>query len=134
MMKTVTIYTDGACSGNPGAGGYGGELETTNNRMKLMGAIAALEALKEPCKVELFSDSSYIVKGMNEWMQGWLANGWKNSNRKAIMNADLWQRLLAAARTHSVTFTWTKGHAGCPMNERANMLARNTAAGTIFAN
>ena len=147
-MKTVTIYMNGTCSGSSRAGGYGAiltyngrekeisghETNTTNIRMELMAAIAALEALKEPCKVEMFSGSSHIVKGANEWIKGWLANGWKNSRKKVVMNADLWQRLLFAARTHRVTIARTKGHAGCPINKRANALARIATAGAASIN
>ena len=142
MTSTVAIYTDGACSGNPGPGGFGAilahnghekeisgsEPETTNNRMELTGAIAALEMLKKPCKVELFSDSAYMTKGMNDWMKGWQANGWKNSRKKPVLNADLWQKLLTVSERHEVMCTWTKGHAGHPMNERASKLASRAAS------
>ena len=138
-MKEVVIYTDGACVGNPGPGGYGaiiifnqhkkelsgGEVQTTNNRMEMMGAIAALEALKEPCKVKLYSDSRYVVDGVDKgWAKRWQANGWKRSKRDLALNVDLWQRLLAVLEKHDATFLWVKGHAGNPENERCDMLAR----------
>jgi ribonuclease HI len=137
-MKKVVIYTDGACSGNPGAGGWGallicgdvrkeisgGAADTTNNRMELQAAISSLNALKEPCEVELFTDSQYVKNGITEWIIGWQKNGWKNSQKKPVKNADLWQELLAAARPHKVQWNWVKGHAGDAGNERADTLAR----------
>ncbi len=136
--KRVEIFTDGACSGNPGPGGWGailrygsaekelsgGEPETTNNRMELMAAIAALEALKEPCEVHLTTDSEYLRKGITEWIHGWKRNGWRTSGRKPVKNADLWQRLEEAAARHDVHWHWVKGHAGHEENERADALAR----------
>ncbi len=136
--KRVEIFTDGACSGNPGPGGWGavlrygsaekelsgGEPETTNNRMELMAAIAALEALKEPCEVHLTTDSQYLRKGITEWIHGWKRNGWRTSGRKPVKNADLWQRLEDAAARHDVHWHWVKGHAGHEENERADALAR----------
>ena len=137
-MKTVTIYTDGACSGNPGPGGYGailvyggaekefsgGEARTTNNRMELLGAITGLEALKEPCEVVLTSDSKYLVDAVNKnWAAGWRAKGWKKADGKPALNVDLWERLLALLDTHKVKFIWVKGHAGHPYNERCDRLA-----------
>lgn len=137
-MKKVIIYTDGACSGNPGAGGWGallicgdvrkeisgGAADTTNNRMELQAAISSLNALKEPCEVELFTDSQYVKNGITEWIIGWQKNGWKNSQKKPVKNADLWQELLAAAQPHKVQWNWVKGHAGDAGNERADTLAR----------
>jgi ribonuclease HI len=137
-MKHVDIYTDGACSGNPGPGGYGailvfkglerelsrGYAETTNNRMELLGAIAALELLKEPCNVLLTSDSKYLVDGINlGWAKSWRMNNWTKSDKKPALNADLWGRLLELLEIHDVTFVWVKGHAGHPYNERCDRLA-----------
>ncbi len=137
-QKTVTIYTDGACSGNPGPGGWGafiswnghekdlngGEADTTNNRMELMAAIQALETLKQPCQVELYTDSTYVMKGMTEWLKGWKAKNWKTASKKPVKNKDLWQRFDDAIQRHTVNFHWVKGHAGDPGNERADQLAR----------
>lgn len=137
-MKKVSIYTDGACKGNPGPGGYGailvygtvekefsgGEADTTNNRMELLGAIVALSALKEPCEVTLTSDSKYLVDSVTKkWVYGWRAKGWKKSDGKQALNIDLWERLLPLLETHDVTFNWIKGHAGHPYNERCDALA-----------
>lgn len=137
-MKQVNIYSDGACSGNPGPGGYGTVLEyngvtkefsegfadTTNNRMELLGAIVGLEALKEPCEVTLYSDSRYLCESVNQrWVYGWQTRGWKKADKKPALNVDLWQRLLPLLETHQVTFVWIKGHAGHPMNERCDALA-----------
>ena len=137
-MKHVEIFTDGACSGNPGPGGWGailrwngtekelsgGEAETTNNRMELMAAISALEALKEPVSADLFTDSSYVRDGIGKWMFGWKKNGWKTADKKPVKNAELWQRLDEANKRHKVEWHWIKGHAGHPENERADELAR----------
>jgi ribonuclease HI len=141
MKKTdkpyVEIFADGACSGNPGAGGYGAILRlddkvkevsgsegmTTNNRMELMGVITALESLRVPCSVRVTTDSNYIVKGMNEWITGWLRNNWKNSQKKEVMNRDLWERLLKAAGPHEIQWVWIKGHNGHAENERCDFLA-----------
>ena len=134
----VTIYTDGACAGNPGPGGWGailisgshrrelagGEATTTNNRMELMGAISALEALKGPARVDIHTDSEYVQKGISGWINGWKRNGWRTSARQPVKNADLWQRLDAAQATHDVRWHWLRGHAGHPENERADELAR----------
>jgi ribonuclease HI len=134
----VEIYTDGACSGNPGPGGwgvllrfngsekelYGGEAETTNNRMELTAAIEALEALKRPCPVDLYTDSSYVKDGITQWIRKWRANGWRTANKKPVKNAELWQQLETALERHDVTWHWVKGHAGHPENERADELAR----------
>jgi ribonuclease HI len=138
VTPQVTIYTDGACSGNPGPGGWGailmfgdqekeisgGERETTNNRMELMAAIQALEALKRPCRVELHTDSQYVKNGITEWIRGWKARGWKTADKKPVKNEDLWRRLDEARGRHDVTWRWVKGHAGHEHNERADALAR----------
>ncbi len=142
MAEKVIIHTDGACSGNPGPGGwgailqyngttkelYGGARDTTNNRMELMGAIEALNALKRPCKVEMHVDSIYVKDGITKWIHGWKKNGWKNAAKKPVKNADLWQRLDTAIQHHDVTWHWVKGHAGHPENERADELARQGIA------
>ena len=134
----VEIYADGACSGNPGVGGYGAILRsggkekelsgceelTTNNRMELLAVITALEELKRPCRVRVTTDSNYIVKGMNEWIGGWMKNGWKSSQKKDVLNRDLWERLLRAAQPHEVEWAWIRGHNGHPENERCDLLAR----------
>ncbi len=136
--KHVEIFTDGACSGNPGPGGWGAvlrygqhekelsgaEARTTNNRMELMAAIAALEALKEPCEVELTTDSVYLRDGITKWIHNWKRNDWKTSGKKPVKNADLWRRLDEAAARHDVTWHWVKGHDGHAENERADALAR----------
>ncbi|MBN8531646.1 MAG: ribonuclease HI [Alphaproteobacteria bacterium] len=136
-LPLVHAYTDGACSGNPGPGGWGvllrngkvekelsgGEAETTNNRMELMAAIMALESLKKPCRVELVTDSEYVRKGITEWIGGWKARGWKTADKKPVKNVDLWQRLEASMLSHQVKFSWVKGHSGHPENERADALA-----------
>ena len=136
-MKQVEIYTDGACRGNPGPGGWGvllrskshekelcgGALETTNNQMELLAAIKALESLKEPCQVELFTDSNYVKKGITEWIINWKKNGFKNSKKKPVVNAELWMRLDTIASQHKVNWQWVKGHAGHIDNERADGLA-----------
>ena len=143
-MGLVTIHTDGACSGNPGPGGWGAileynghekelsgaEAETTNNRMELMAAIAALEALKRASEVRLVTDSVYVRDGVTKWIHGWKRNGWKTANKKPVKNEDLWKRLDAIASKHRVTWEWVKGHAGHPENERADQLARE-AIGTL---
>jgi ribonuclease HI len=134
----VEIYCDGACSGNPGVGGWGcilraGEREkelsgaeghTTNNRMELSAAIAGLEALKQPCTVVLTSDSQYLVKGMTEWLKGWIRRGWRNSKKEEVLNRDLWERLHLLAQRHAVTWVWVRGHNGHRENERCDELAR----------
>ncbi len=138
MTPQVTVHTDGACSGNPGPGGWGailefggrekeicgGEPATTNNRMEMMAAIQALEALTRPCKVELHTDSQYVMKGITEWIRGWKARGWKTADKKAVKNEDLWRRLDEARARHEVDWRWVKGHAGHVLNERADALAR----------
>lgn len=141
-VNKVTIYTDGACSGNPGPGGWGailrfgehekelqgGEAETTNNRMELTAAIEALNALKRPCAIDLYTDSTYVRSGIREWMDGWKRKNWRTSTNKPVKNADLWQELDAARERHDVTWHWVKGHAGHPDNERADELARGGMA------
>ncbi|PPE72931.1 ribonuclease HI [Solimonas fluminis] len=136
-MKQIVIHTDGACRGNPGPGGWGalleyngtrkdlkgGEALTTNNRMELMAAISALEALREPCVVQLYTDSVYVRSGLLEWLPGWKKRGWKTADKKPVKNQDLWQRLDAAASRHQVEWHWVKGHAGHPGNEAADRLA-----------
>lgn len=136
--QTVVVYTDGACSGNPGPGGWGailrygthekelkgGEALTTNNRMELLAAIEALEALKRPCEVELHTDSQYLRQGITQWIDRWKANGWRTADRNPVKNADLWRRLDQARARHSLQWRWVKGHAGHPENERADALAR----------
>ncbi len=138
MSDVVEVWTDGACSGNPGPGGWGailcyngvekelsgGEAQTTNNRMELMGAIAALEALKRPVTVALHTDSQYLRQGITGWIHGWKKNGWKTADKKPVKNAELWQRLDAALGHHKIEWKWVKGHAGDAMNERADALAR----------
>lgn len=152
-MTKVTVYTDGAARGNPeGPGGYGAVLEfvdsrgnlhtreysggykkTTNNRMELMGAIVALEALNRPCQVDLYSDSKYVVDAFNShWIQGWLKRGWKKADRQPVKNVDLWKRLLAAKEPHQVAFHWVKGHDGHPLNERCDQLATEAADGDVL--
>lgn len=137
-MKQVEIFTDGACSGNPGPGGWGailrhgetekelsgGEAHTTNNRMELMAAISALEALKMPCSVVLHTDSQYLKDGITKWIVNWKRNGWKTSSKEPVKNAELWQRLDAALGRHEIHWKWVKGHAGHVENERADELAR----------
>ena len=136
--KRVEIYTDGACSGNPGPGGWGailrfngvekemsgGDPETTNNRMEMMAAISALEAFKRPCVVDIYTDSSYVRDGITKWIFGWQKRGWKTADKKPVKNVELWQRLLEALKTHKVEWHWVKGHAGHPENERCDELAR----------
>src|SRR4051794_11169005 len=138
MSGRLTIWTDGACSGNPGPGGwgailrfgdtekelFGGEPATTNNRMELTAAIMALESLKRPCEVDLHTDSQYLRGGVTGWINGWKRNGWKTADRKPVKNMELWQRLEAAAAPHKVAWHWVKGHAGHDENERADELAR----------
>ena len=136
-MKRVRIYTDGACRGNPGPGGWGvvlefagterelsgGEALTTNNRMELLAAIRALEALKEPCEVDLFTDSTYVRNGITQWLADWQRRGWKTAARKPVKNRDLWEELSGQTARHEVRWHWVKGHAGHPGNERADALA-----------
>ena len=138
----VTIYTDGACSGNPGPGGWGailkfgdvekelkgGEPHTTNNRMELMAAISALEALTRPCVVDIHTDSQYLRDGVMKWIKNWKRNGWRTADKKPVKNVDLWQRLEAALERHQVRWHWVRGHAGDALNERADQLARDGIA------
>jgi ribonuclease HI len=136
-MTDVEVFTDGACRGNPGPGGWGAVLRadgrvrelhggapaTTNNRMELTAAIEALGALKQPCRVALYTDSTYVRSGITEWMSAWIARGWKTADRKPVKNQDLWKALASAAERHEVRWHWVKGHAGHPENERADALA-----------
>jgi len=136
-VKLVEIFTDGACKGNPGPGGwgallrygenvkelFGGEENTTNNRMELMAAIVALETLNRPCEVVVTTDSQYVRQGITEWLEGWKKRGWKNSAKKPVKNADLWQRLDTATQPHQIEWKWVKGHSGHPENEKADQLA-----------
>jgi ribonuclease HI len=145
-MNEVEIYTDGACRGNPGPGGWGvllrynghektlkgAERETTNNRMELMAAIRGLESLTRPCRVQLTTDSQYVQKGITEWIAGWKRRGWKNAAKQPVKNADLWKRLEAATHTHEVHWHWVRGHSGHPENERADQLA-NEAIDELLA-
>ena len=143
----VELFTDGACSGNPGPGGWGailrlktadggerekelsgGDPATTNNKMELMGAISGLEALKRPCVVRLYTDSKYVMDGATKWIHGWKKNGWRTADKKPVKNAELWQRLDAALKSHEVQWHWVKGHAGHAENERADQLARDGVA------
>jgi ribonuclease HI len=141
-LPHVVIHTDGACSGNPGPGGWGailtfgdheselkgGEALTTNNRMELMAAISALEALKRPCRVDLHTDSRYLRDGITTWIGNWKRNGWRTADKKPVKNADLWKRLEAALAQHQIRWHWVRGHAGHDMNERADILAREAIA------
>lgn len=141
-LQPVEIYSDGACSGNPGPGGWGTILRygdqvkelsgfepvTTNNRMEMTAAIAGLKALKRPCRVRLTTDSQYVCKGMTEWIHGWRRNGWKNSRKEEVLNRDLWEEMAALAAKHQVEWIWVRGHAGHPENERCDELARAAIA------
>jgi ribonuclease HI len=136
--KVVEIFTDGACSGNPGPGGYGAilkfgreikeisgcERETTNNRMEMKAVIEALGQLKRPCKIRLVTDSKYVIKGITEWLPGWIERNWLNSQKKPVRNRDLWEELMQKSRQHRITWEWIKGHHGHPENERCDRLAR----------
>ncbi|PCI56959.1 MAG: ribonuclease HI [Alphaproteobacteria bacterium] len=138
MANPIIIYTDGACSGNPGPGGwgvlmragghkkelFGGELDTTNNRMEMMAVIEALTALKKRSDVKIYTDSKYVLQGITEWMEGWKAKNWKTASKKPVKNKDLWQRIDTLVQAHNVEMIWVKGHAGDPGNERADELAR----------
>lgn len=140
-MKQVEIFTDGACKGNPGPGGWGallrmgenekelsgGEVHTTNNRMEMTAAIRALEALREPCEVSLHTDSKYLIDGITKWIHGWKKKGWKNAAKKPVVNEDLWRELEAITGKHTVTWHWVRGHSGHPENERVDQLASDAA-------
>ena len=140
-MKRIEIFTDGACKGNPGPGGWGALLrlgqhekelsgsaaDTTNNRMELTAAIKALEALIEPCQVDLYSDSKYVLDGITKWVAGWQKRGWVNASKQPVRNQDLWHELIAAARPHEVEWHWVRGHDGHPENERVDRLASDAA-------
>jgi ribonuclease HI len=140
-VKRIEIFTDGACKGNPGPGGWGallrmgskerelsgGEPDTTNNRMEMTGVIRALNALTEPCEVELYSDSRYVIDGITKWVAGWKRNGWVNASRKPVRNADLWHELIEAVARHKVNWHWVRGHAGHAENERVDRLASDAA-------
>jgi ribonuclease HI len=146
VTEKVTLFCDGSCLGNPGPGGWaallvvvkdgkkkekmltGGAPQTTNNRMELTAPIEGLRALKRPCEVDVVTDSSYVVKGMTEWIRGWIAKGWKNSQKKPVENKELWEALLDASSAHKVTWRWVKGHAGHVENERVDVAAREVAA------
>jgi len=141
MSDAVELFTDGACKGNPGPGGWGavlrfgahekelsgGEKLTTNNRMELMATIEGLKALSRPCEVTLYTDSKYVMDGITKWIFGWVRNGWRTADKKPVKNADLWQALLDATKRHKVEWKWVKGHAGHPENERADRLASDAA-------
>lgn len=145
-MSRVTIYTDGACSGNPGPGGWGvllifadnkkelrgGASETTNNRMELTAAIEGLKALNRPCQVDLYTDSTYVKDGITKWIHNWKRNGWRNASKKPVKNADLWQDLDELAQDQDVTWHWVKGHDGDPGNERADQLANEGMASVRY--
>ena len=145
-QQVVDAFTDGACSGNPGPGGWGailrwrghekeisgGEPETTNNRMELMAAIAALETLKRPSRVRVHTDSIYVKDGITKWLHSWKRRGWKTADKKPVKNVELWQRLETAAARHDVTWHWVRGHSGHPENERADALARDAIANAVL--
>lgn len=148
-MPDVEIYTDGACSGNPGAGGWGallrygniekelsgGEVNTTNNRMELTAVIEALKALKKPCNIVLYTDSRYVMDGVNEWLPNWKLNGWRTANKKTpVKNIDLWQSLESLIEKHKIKWIWVKGHNGHPENERVDKLARDQAKSMLCEN
>ncbi len=144
-MKKVEVFTDGACKGNPGPGGWGvvlrmghhekdmagNEPDTTNNRMELTAVIRALQVLKEPCHVHLHTDSRYVIDGITKWIFGWQKNGWRTAARKPVLNADLWQELLIAIKRHRIEWIWVKGHDGHPENERADKLASDAALAVL---
>jgi ribonuclease HI len=137
--KIVEIFTDGACSGNPGPGGYGSLLrygdvtkeisgcapDTTNNRMEMMAVIEALRQLKRPCRITLYTDSKYVMRGMTEWVSGWIRRNWVNSQKKPVVNRDLWEKILDLSKPHQIEWKWVQGHKGHPENERCDRLARN---------
>ncbi len=141
MAKKITLYSDGSSLGNPGPGGWGTILEfngnekelsggnpnTTNNQMELQGVIEGLKALKEPCEVQIYSDSKYVVQAINEWLRNWIKNNWKTAGKKPVKNQELWQEYLAVSKVHTIHANWVKGHAGHPQNERCDVLARDEA-------
>lgn len=141
-MKKINLYSDGSSLGNPGPGGYGtileyngnikelsgGEENTTNNKMELKGVIEGLKALKEPCEVNIYSDSKYVVQGINEWLSGWVRNNWKNASKKPVKNIEFWQEYIEVSKPHKVFANWVKGHNGHPQNERCDELARDEAS------
>ena len=141
-MKTVEIFTDGGCKGNPGPGGYGciikqngdiqeikgGHPQTTNNIMEMTAAIVALQQIQDPCEIKLTTDSQYVVKGVTEWMKGWIRNGWKTASRQPVKNQELWQELHELNQRHTITWIWVKGHNGHPENERCDQLANEAIA------
>lgn len=143
VMETVELYTDGACSGNPGPGGWGallrckgvekelsgGENNTTNNRMELRAAIEGLKAITRPCTIDLYTDSQYVMKGVTEWLAGWKARGWKSANKQPVKNQDLWMELDSEVARHSINWHWVRGHSGHPENERVDALARSAIKG-----
>ena len=143
-MQHVEIYTDGACSGNPGRGGWGailrmgtvekelsgGEIDTTNNRMEMTAVIKALEALTRPCEVSLYTDSKYVMDGASQWLRGWKARGWKTAAKQPVKNVELWQRMDALSQLHKIEWRWVKGHAGDPGNEKADELANRGVEST----
>lgn len=145
MQTLVKLYTDGACLGNPGPGGWccilrsgthekilrGGEAQTTNNRMEILAVLEGLRALNRSSRVEIYSDSQYVLKGINEWLPGWVRNNWKNSQKKPVANADLWQEMLAEIEPHQISVHWVKGHAGHPENELCDSIAKEEAL--VFA-
>jgi len=147
MLSQIEIFCDGACSGNPGPGGYGailrkgrtakelsgGQLQTTNNRMELTAAITALEALNRPCTVTITTDSQYLVKGITEWIFAWVKKGWVNSKKEPVLNRDLWERLYALTSKHRVEWKWVRGHSGHPENERCDELARDAITKLLAA-
>ena len=141
MAKNITLYSDGSSLGNPGPGGWGtilefnghekelsgGNIHTTNNQMELLGVIEGLKALKEPCIVEIYSDSKYVVQAINEWLSNWIKNNWKTAGKQPVKNLELWQEYLEVAKKHTIKANWVKGHAGHPQNERCDILAKNEA-------
>jgi len=141
MAKKITLYSDGSSLGNPGPGGWGtildfngnekelsgGNLNTTNNQMELQGVIEGLKALKEPCEVQIYSDSKYVVQAINEWLKNWIKNNWKTAGKKPVKNQELWKEYLEVSKVHTVNANWVKGHAGHPQNERCDVLARDEA-------
>lgn len=146
-MKRVEIFTDGACKGNPGPGGWGvllrrgqnekelcgGEADTTNNRMEMTAVVRGLTALIEPCQVTIYTDSRYVIDGMTKWIEGWQKRGWINASKKPVRNADLWHDLIEAAATHEISWEWVRGHSGHPENERVDRIASDAAERARFS-